>query len=272
MHIGGGDFYVILQGRLWPLRIVDVYPHNAGTARLRLRGVGDDGMPYFIKAADPGSVPANELLGSALASAVGLAVPTFAIALMPVDRDQPEGAEPAEEQQAEDQVFASRQEAGLADSQAWFDNLVQNHCPPNVARQLAGWFAFDLFINNPDRHIYNYLCRDVDGVLTVHGFDFSEALLEQDWPPSQRMSPGCHTIRNRTALTQLGIPFEPAQAIEVLDRIAAMPDSWMSDALAEVPTAWLTDDQRTSLDSWWREERAARVELIKQDISDGAYN
>lgn len=248
---------LMLQARLWPLRFLEVFPHNVGTARLRLRGIADDGMPYFMKRADPPGVPATELLCSGLANAIGLAVPYFHIGLMPVD---------------DEEVFASRQESGLEDSRLWFQNLLSNPCPPNVARQLSAWFAYDLFINNTDRHINNFLCRDVGGVLTLHGFDFSEALLQEPWPPSPVVRPGCNTLQTRAVLAANGVPLDRNVALEHLDRLGVAPADWMRNAVAEVPTPWLDAPARLELDRWWREDRASRLDTIKQDINDGAYN
>jgi len=247
----------MLQARLWPLRFLEVYPHNGGTARLRMRGIADDGMPYFMKRADPPGVPATELLCSGLANAIGLAVPYFHIGLLPED---------------DEEVFASRQEAGLADSLTWFQNLVAHPCPANVARQLSAWFAFDLFINNPDRHVNNFLCRDVADVQTVHGFDFSEALLQEPWPPSPALRPACNTLRTRQVLAMNGVPLDRNVALEHLERLDAVPADWMGNAVTEVPAAWMDDATRAELARWWREDRAPRLESIKQDIRNGAYN
>lgn len=247
----------MLQQRLWPLRIIDVEPINTGTARLRLRGLGDDGMPYFLKAvSDAPLVPASELLCSGLATAVGLAVPYFNVALMP---------------ETDEQVFASRQEGGVEDSARWFTTVLGGQCPANVARQLSGWFAFDLFVNNPDRHINNFLCREVGGVHTIHGFDFSEAFLQEGWPPSPRLRPECNTIVVRRQVSQYA-PLERDHAVQTLERLAALPETWMQEALGEVPGPWIDADHRADVVDWWRGERLPRLNAFTEEIQDGAYN
>ena len=248
----------MLQERLWPLRIVEVEPYNVNTLRLRMRGIGDDGMPYFLKSATPSpAVPASELLCSSLATAVGLVVPNFNVALMPGTGEE---------------VFASRQENGIDDSLQWFESLVAGSLPENVQRQLSMWFAFDLFVNNPDRHINNFLCRNVGGLRTVHGFDFSEAFIQAGWPPSLVMRRDSNTILFRRALQGYMCQINKSAAIDVLARLRSLPVDWMAEAIRRVPLSWMDDALRASVDAWWREERQQRAFAIEEAIQNDHYN
>lgn len=246
-----------IQGRLFPLEIVSLAPTPPRTARLRHEGEGADGQYYFIKTvADGQCVPANELLCSSLANDIGLAVPFFTVVTMP------DGSE----------AFGSRREAGIVDVATWVAALLAAPpFPAGVVWQFASWFGFDLFVDNIDRHFNNFLYREHQGVFSLFGFDFSEALLNPPWPPSQDMRDPCNTLQGRRALAARGLGLDRDKAIEMLNRLAALNDDWMDVSLPAVPASWLDAAERTELARWWREDRQDRLTYIKQEVANGRY-
>lgn len=247
-----------IQRRLFPLHIVAVSPVAAGTARLKVEGEGDDGHPYFIKrVADGPYVPANELICSALASDVGLVVPDFAVGILNDDQE----------------AFCSRCEGGLQSAQEWMTKiLTAPPLPAGVISALSRWFAFDLFTNNPDRHFNNFLYREDRGISSLFGFDFSEALFAEPWPPAANLNPGCNTLKVRRLLAGKGVPLDHDQAVLVLDRIDGLDVDWVQESMPALPDNWLPVVERNALDDWWRNDRHARVDYIKQEIGNGRYN
>lgn len=245
------------QSRLYPLHIVRTEPAPFGTADCQLIGVGDDDLAYILKRQEDGPLlPASEYLASLMAQRVGLAVPPFHIAQMP-DRAS--------------LCFASREEGGTIQAYAEFMRLAKTGELVRYARQLARWYAFDLFTHNVDRHVNNFLFRQSILGAAMLGIDFSRALLTQGWPHcSPPPAADCNT-RTEARKLHRKAPYPTAAAIEVLHRLAAIPDEWITQAISDLPEPWLADTLRRSVSRWWCVHRTKRVRLLRSHLANGRY-
>ena len=170
------------------------------------------------------------------------------------------------------EAFGSRREPGIPDAVNWVKALLAAPpYPAGLVWQFASWFGFDLFVDNIDRHINNFLYREHQGVISLFGFDFSEALLNPPWPPSQDLREPCRTVEVRRVLAAHGLGLDRNKAILMLDRLAALDDEWMDVSLPAVPAPWLDAGERDSLSRWWRGGRLARLAHIKQEVANGRY-
>jgi hypothetical protein len=206
------------------------YPPKKSTADSLGLVEADDHHNYYIKGDAHGRlVRASEWLGCNISEAVGIGTPT-----------------PAPIQRMDDTlVFGSRSIAGVAD-----DTLTASYLTtPTISNQgvrssgltsiLSSIYALDMFINNEDRHLGNYLSIDDNGKRRVYAFDFSRALFWQ-WPWLSFPQPGQNT-RN---------------TIEAF--INQMPSDWLPTAV------------RTEFVAWWASNaKADRLTNIRKGISDG---
>jgi hypothetical protein len=245
-----------LQGRLWPVDIVRTEPAPYGSADCKVVGVGDDHLLYVLKrCADGALLPATELLCTKLAEAIGLPVPLGCIARLPTGEE----------------CFASREEGGVA-SQA--EALAFFSDKTNLLRFKAffvGWFAFDLFVHNEDRHLGNFLVRASSLGHVMLGIDFSRAFLTRGWPLRPPPLGPCNTVRIKNTLRAQGVPYTSLESVSLLNRLLRVPDEWMALHVKEMPEYWLTDKLRRHLIRWWRGDRHLRLRLMRRNFANGRY-
>lgn len=131
-----------MQGRLFPLKIVDVRPPLQATADCRMIGIGKNGIAYAIKQPSDGRlIPLSEWFCSHLAHDVDIPTPPYEIVELP-------GGTLA---------FGSRWEGGTKEAQtSESDMLITGKINPAI---LSAIYAFDLFTGNMDRRLGNYLLR-----------------------------------------------------------------------------------------------------------------
>ena len=246
-----------MQGRLWPLQIVQTEPAPFGTADCGLIGVGDDDMPYILKRVGDGEhVPVSEFVCTQLAAAIGLAVPVCTIAMLP-------GA-------SKELCFASREEFGVLSQKAAVDMLLIDKQLTVFVDRLMQWYAFDVFTQNIDRHLGNFLFRHSMAGAVMLGMDFSRALLTQDWPKRTPPLPQCNTIILQRQLASQA-PYPATAAAKTMNRLAAAPDEWLDECLAQVPAPWVNAKLRTDLCRWWRHSRPKRLKLLRSHLTNGRY-
>ena len=174
-------------------------------------------------------VPASEWICSHLALACGLPVPPFSVVEVMAYPGVP--------------YFGSQWQGGALE----FLQVVGRISNAQVFERTH---AVDLFVHNTDRHRGNYLYLDLAGDIVARVIDFSHALLVMGWPLPALPMESCNTTQHLPGL--LGQNPKPYQRpTDILQRLAALPDEWMRDALADMPAPWLAPAWRMALRQWW---------------------
>lgn len=241
-----------MQRRVFPLLITGLQPADLDTARCRHVGHGEDGLSYYIKrCCDGPRTPCAELICHELAAAINLAVPPSHVAVLSNGEE----------------VFASREEGGLMEQDVWLRSIVfGKHPPPSLAGHLSAWWAFDLFVHNPDRHVDNFMMRQTNHGTSLIAIDFSEAWHVSAWPLPNELGP-CHTTDTRSLLRGR-FPLDRGRFEQVLDRVGKLPDDWLSEVLSHVPVRWLDATLKAHMEGWWKQDRHSRIDRIRLDHAD----
>ena len=237
-------------------RALAEYPPTSITADSLGEAEADDGHRYYIKGDAHGRpVRASEWICSRLGERVGVAVPqVISIKLA-----------------SKEVVFGSRRVTGVADSISTMNFLLTKTegAHSNVVGMgalISSIFAFDMFVNNDDRHLGNYLSVDDGGQRRFFAFDFSRALF-WEWPWAG--FPAGNT-QNCGRLLRARHGFDLTAAAGVLDRLSLVTASDMGVIINEMPPGWLTGSLQTELLDWWgSSKRADRIEALKEGMSDG---
>lgn len=134
-----------------------------------------------------------------------------------------------------------------------------------LRRVLASLYVFDLFIGNPDRSLQNFLIeRDTRRLCA---YDFADAQLaslsHQRFPVETS-----HTISVGKFLRRVH-GYEEAYALEMIDRISAVPVEVIRTILSEMPDDWLPMDQRGDLCEVWTNQRPLRLSALRAGLTDG---
>jgi len=247
-----------MSSSLFPLNVVQLDPPTLTTADCDHYGKADDGMDYAIKTANGKNpkAPAAEWCCHELATACGIAVPTFAILQMP---DKTE-------------AFGSRWEGGVTQDTQIITQILTGGLPSNsLAARLSAIFAFDLFVFNDDRHTNNYLFRTGWGSdYSVLAYDFSRAWTYHSWPlPKGALPTGCQTMKYYRAI-QKHQPFDSKAAHAVLKTLRELPVRVIQDSVNKMPSSWLDKKVKNAIVKWWgSKDRAERIDFLKKGISDG---
>jgi len=248
------------QPPLFARRALIEYPNLRGTADALGEVEADDNFRYHIKGdANSISTRASEWLCTHIAEEVGIAAPT------PMVIERLDGS----------LVFGSRRIAGVADdliTRAYLSQPSNSNlgAPPVGLRPLlSAIYAFDMFVNNDDRHAGNYLSIDDAGTRRLYTFDFSRAMF-WNWPWVGFPPFPCNTIVTGRALRSLH-GFDPAAASATLGRLEGLPVGIVEGFVNRMPSSWLPDERRTELLTFWGGAALpSRVNAIRQGISDGS--
>jgi hypothetical protein len=244
------------QKRLFPVDILTEYPNNQGSADLKLIINGRDGRDYAVKKPTDGKgrVPASELLCYELAYRVTIPTPNWAYINL-ADGDT---------------GFGSIWEGGVMNvnhiSQVL--QILQYQIKVNNLKNfLSRLYAFDIFVNNDDRHWGNYLWREsFDKSFIALAFDFSRACFETGHDGYDALHPDCNTQKSFT-LINLTMNYDRAEAIQCLDAILRIPIEDIEEILNSMPPSWMSTKEKSNYIKWWSSSaRAERIEIIRGKI------
>nr|WP_141243896.1 hypothetical protein [Sphingomonas lenta] len=137
---------------------------------------------------------------------------------------------------------------------------------PWLGRYLAGLWTYDLFIDNPDRTLRNFVLYRDGGLQRICGIDFAAARmlsLQNDRFPVDNEN----TVKvGRTVRNLHGIHLD--SAYEMLSRIAAVPGNVVQRILGEMPEDWIDREQKEGLsDAWSDARRNARIASLQARIT-----
>lgn len=219
--------------------------------------IGDDGRIYYCKDdAPPRMVRATEWVGTKLAEHLGVAVAECSVL----------------EDFNGQTFFGSRQPLSLAD-EFTLNRILQQAHSDEVGRPakwlgayLAKVWAYDIFIDNPDRTLKNFVLDREGSMGKIKAIDFASARLFQissgNFPiASENTSTVGRFIRATHGAHQ-------ESAYEMLDRIGAVRPAVIEDILGAMPPGWMQKDQMVKFfEVWSSGKHKDRVERAKALIA-----
>ncbi|MEZ9696984.1 hypothetical protein AB4300_23830 [Vibrio lentus] len=235
----------IYQPALFPIEIIETYPPEKDSADLSLIGKGKNSKHYAIKTIhdNNGFVPASEFFCYELARLVSIPTPDF-------DHLQMENGEIA---------FGSVWEGGVVGISV-FSDMVEILTDVIVVEDLDTFlgkvFAFDLFVNNDDRHFGNYIFRDSfqKNKKIALAFDFSRAWKVNDPFGYQSLDAGCNTMEYHGYILR-GKKYDKASAVSTLDSISQIPVESIAEILAGMHESWMSPEDKEVITTWWGSEQ-----------------
>ncbi|MCX7088440.1 MAG: hypothetical protein NTV00_10345 [Methylococcales bacterium] len=250
------------QRQLAPIEITDIYPSDQGSADLTTIGSGRNGKDYAIKKISDGNgmIPVTEFFCYELARKVNIATPEFDILLLPDD----------------ELAFGSVWEGGVHKISGintivdiLNDGAINGVEIKAIDKFFGKVYAFDLFINNVDRHFGNFLFRQsYNNTYIALAFDYSRAWLEIDFKGTQALDKLCNTqviinhIKNYKK-------FNRKQSEETLIALGEIESSTVAQILSEVPNEWISTHQRDEVIKWWgSQEFIDRLQILKTEINN----
>ena len=242
---------------LFPRRTLTEFRPTRSTADCVAEAEVDDGLFYYLKIDKPRkAVRASEWLSTQLAEDVNIAAPPKALVQM-FDGTV---------------VFGSRRIANVASEVTTTRYLLQSTLKEGevsgLARILSSIYVFDLFMNNDDRHLGNYLTVEDGDVRRLYAFDYSRSAF-WDWPWNGYPGPGSNT-RNSARLLRRCHGFDMQAADGVLERLSHISTEKILSVLSEMPADWLDAAMRQSfLVMWDGQGRSDRLETIRKGVVDG---
>jgi len=247
---------------LFPIRVKRVWGKLPGSQAVTFPDFAtcEDGLDYALKLDGTAHthVRASEYVCCRLAEIVGLPLPNFRVV----------------EHLNGDLVFASqifgdiRQNA--ADQAGLLRFLTKNSPPPEIVTQMSRVYAFDLFVNNIDRHINNFMFQKQNKKNVVLAIDFSKAIFNV-WPlPNGPMNPGCGTVFVRR-LVERHWGFDLGAAKDCSLKIGQVPKQAVTDILHDMPTGWLPQASQNQLLAWWSAGAHSRASDIWKGLDNGTY-
>jgi hypothetical protein len=247
------------QPSLYPTRISTAYPSSPiGKDYAFLCEAFDEGTFHCKQDSFAKPVRATEWICQNLVEHLGIAVPEFRI------MDHRNGAT----------FFGSKQ--AISSAQPFQLNAYLNQSQSDetgrkmqwLGRHLSMVYAIDLFLSNPDRNLTNFVLEKNGLTSRLCLIDFADAQLEHISTQLFPIAPS-NTVWNGRILREIH-GFFPDSALEMIERIRAVPDEFMADVTGVMPDDWMADEQKQKLyDSWASESRALRLSALRTGITNG---
>ena len=241
------------QKTLLPVEVITTHSSNLGTADLKTIVEGRDGKHYAVKTLNDGNgrVPASELFCYELAYRVVIPTPPYSLISMPTG----------------DLAFGSAWEGGVINGNSQIDypsfisgvlnGTIQVN---NLKRFFSRLYAFDLFVNNVDRHWGNYLWRTSygDSIIAL-AFDFSRASFEIGHAGFEAT---VASTKTQIIFSMLNVTknYVRDEAVACLEMIRKIGTDEISAILENFPSAWMSKSDKQKYIEWWGS--AARQDRI----------
>ena len=248
------------QFQLFCRKAIIEFPPKQQTADSLGEVEADDNCLYYIKGDAQGrSVRASEWICTQIAEAIGIAAPA------PVAIELQNGTT----------VFGSRRIAGVADA-AITSAYLTSPSVSNAGIQAQGLksllskiYVLDMFLNNGDRHLGNYLSVDDNGVRRLYAFDFSRALF-WEWPWVGYPAANLHTRIWGSALRRLH-GFDIAAANLTLAGLGALAPAAVEGFIKQMPEDWISVAQRSQFMTAWTDGTFhSRLDGLRKGFIDGS--
>jgi len=140
---------------------------------------------------------------------------------------------------------------------------------PGLCAALSGIHALDLFINNVDRHVGNFLVAGGGDDRQLLALDYARSFFWQ-WPWNGFFNGETTSAQAWVALRERH-GFDLSAALTVVDRIGLITVEQIANMLNQMPTHWLSQSLSDELLAYcgnggW----TARVELLRKGLEDGS--
>jgi hypothetical protein len=134
---------------------------------------------------------------------------------------------------------------------------------------LSSIYVFDLFLQNVDRHLENYISTVRGTQRELFAIDFARSLF-YEWPLNGFLSPDCNT-RDTWRRLRVWHGFDERAAQITLNRLAAIKPPEVESVLREMPAHWLSAERRETLIAYCVEGGwMSRIDLLRQGLSNGS--
>ncbi len=219
----------------------------------------DDGSDYAVKDENAGKyIPHTEWFCKHLGDQVGIASPECRLV-------EVNGAV----------AFGSRWESSHQPENWWLRVQSGEIEKSRVAPVLSRIFAFDLFVQNEDRHAKNYIVRpQADDKLSFLAFDYSQAWMTTGWPlTAPPMNPTIVTCQNFKLINQiLGGILDISEALFVLDNLYKTDAVRIEMIIDSHPSCWIDAGDKDRILTFWKDGEAQnRIDLIRKGFGNGDY-
>jgi hypothetical protein len=136
-------------------------------------------------------------------------------------------------------------------------------------RHLSQLYVLDLFLDNADRDMPNFVLESEGQNLRLCAIDFAASelgsLSTREFPIAQTRTFLVGKLLRHTH------GFFQDSALEMIDRIAAVPTSAIAGFLAETPSDWATEMQREDICEVWQSvQMQERLAALRSGIKDGS--
>ena len=172
-------------------------------------------------------------------------------------------------------AFGSRWESGHDPENWWLRaknaEIDVGRISPTISRILA----FDLFVNNEDRHASNYIVRpQVNGDWSFLAFDHSRAWRAAGWPlPPAPMSDAVQTLSVFKAVHRvLGGILDKDEFMFVINKLREVPKSYINNILTAQHDGWLSEQKcNATIDFWQSDAFSKRIDAIEEGLNNDEY-
>jgi hypothetical protein len=238
-----------------PLKVKVTYPSNLGSADLKTIVQATNKKHYAIKEVSDGNgfVPVTEIFCYELAKELDIPTPNYQIIEMPNGT----------------LAFGSEWEGGIFPSNFISDILLNKIKVNDFNIFVSELYAFDIFVNNVDRHFGNYIFRNTYNYETLSlAFDFSRA-----WYAYNSSNPfnydcidtDCNTLSCNNVLKQFN-QFDSNITKNTLDKIYNIDVKMIENILTKIPDLWFDSSKRLDLIYFWKNDMISRINYLKGRI------
>lgn len=253
--IGGCPSRLDSQSSLLRTRIRHIYPSRPTNKHIRFHCTAFDERTYYCKDdADGRPIRATEWISQSLALHLGIAVAEFQII-------EHEG----------ETFFGSREAISTADIFKVRDYLSreqQNELGETdwFGRWLSRLYALDMFLNNPDRGMNNFVLENGSSLRAI---DFADSRLE-DITSERFPVATSNTVCNVKFIENVhGFSLDSAR--EMIERIRVIPVSVIDGIIGGMPNDWMVDDQKQQIHEAWASGRIShRLSALRAGLEDGS--
>jgi hypothetical protein len=248
------------RGLLLPLRTVEESPPSFDGADIHGEVTCEDNIRYVVKGVRGGAVvPACEWVAAEIAHLLGLDVPNSQII------ELMDGST----------VFGSQFIKGAAAATETAEILTSTtlgpagNLAPGLQHFLSQIYAFDMAINNIDRHIDNYVAVRVEGGRRLFAVDQARSLFWSgtlDDFPSERQPTRTfgRQMRKRHG-------FDPKAATDLLDSYEELAPTAIIRIIEAMPDHWLSLGAKEAFVDWWKsDKRHTKIGKLRSGLTDGS--
>jgi hypothetical protein len=143
----------------------------------------------------------------------------------------------------------------------------------NLVMQLSKIYAFDMFVNNTDRHFGNYLLRkSFSNSHVLYAYDFGLSWWMRKHFDGDEVFDGCNTQVNFKLIKGMA-GFKVKESLSVLDNIEKINTKDIEKIVKAIPDEWLSESQKNEVIEWWGSSRFFnRLNRIRKEINSHALD